>query len=105
MRKLGRVLLRAAAALLVLAAVCALTGVLVFRSGWFQELVHRRMVMEIEKATGGRVEIGNFSFDWKRLEATVGPVILHGKESVAEPPFVRVASVTAGLRIISMMER
>jgi len=104
-RKFGRVLLRIAAALAVLAAVCALAGVLVFRSGWFYELVHRRMVAEIEKATGGRVEIGNYAFDWKRLEVRVGPVVLHGKESASEPPFVRVSSVTAGLRIISMMER
>jgi translocation and assembly module TamB len=97
--------LRIAAALVVLAGVCALTGYMVFRSGWFYELVHQRMVSEIEKATGGKVEIGNFAFDWKKLEATVGPVVLHGRESAAEPPFVRVASVTAGLRIISMMER
>jgi len=105
MRRLGRVLLRLAAALVVLMAMLALTAVLVFRSGWFYEQVHRRMVMEIEKATGGVVEIGNFAFDWRRLEATAGPVVLHGKESAGEPPFVRVASVTVGLRIVSMMER
>ena len=105
MRKFGRVLLRIVAALVLLAAVVALTGLLVFRSGWFSELVHRRMVTEIEKATGGRVEIGYFDFDWKHLEATVGPLVLHGKESASEPPFLRVASVTAGLKIISMMER
>src|SRR5580658_10394772 len=105
MRKFGRVLLRITAALVLLAAVCALTAVLVFRSGWFYELVHQRLVAEIEKATGGRVEIGNYAFDWKRLEVRVGPVVLHGKESASEPPFVRVSSATAGLRIISMMER
>jgi len=105
MRKFGRVLLRMAAAATLLVLVLALSAVLVFRSGWFYEQVHRRMVTEIEKATGGRVEIGNFALDWKRLEATVGPVVLHGKESASEPPFVRVASVTAGLRVISMMER
>ncbi len=105
MRKLGRVLLRITAALLLLAAVCALSAFLVFRSGWFYELVHRRAVMEIEKATGGRVEIGNYTFDWRRLEIKVGPVVLHGKESAGEPPFVRVASATAGLRILSMLER
>jgi translocation and assembly module TamB len=99
------VLLRILAVLVLLAAVCALTGVLVFRSGWFYEQVHRRMVMEIEKATGGKVDIGNFAFDWKRMEITVGPVVLHGKESASEPPLVRVASATVGLRIISMMER
>ncbi len=105
MRRFGRILLRMTAALTLLAALCAFTAILVFRSGWFYELVHQRMVMEIEKATGGRVEIGNFAFDWKRLEATAGPIVLHGKESPSEPPFIRVASITAGLRIISMMER
>jgi len=83
-RKFGRVLLRIVAALVLLAAACAVTGVLVFRSGWFYEQVHRRMVVEIEKATGGRVEIENFAFDWKRLEIKVGPVVLHGTESASE---------------------
>jgi translocation and assembly module TamB len=105
MRRFGRILLRMVAALVLLAAVCALTGVLVFRSGWFYELVHRRAVTEIENATGGRVEIGNYSFDWKSLQVTVGPVVLHGKESAGEPPLVRIASLTARLRILSMMER
>ncbi|HEV1286232.1 MAG TPA: translocation/assembly module TamB domain-containing protein [Bryobacteraceae bacterium] len=105
MRRFGRVLLRITAALVLLAAVCALTAVLVFRSGWFYELVHHRMIAEIEKATGGRLEIGNYAFDWKRLEVRVGPVVLHGKESASEPPFVLISSVTAGLRIVSMMER
>jgi translocation and assembly module TamB len=105
MRRLGRVLLRITAALILLAAVLSLTAVLVFRSGWFYELVHHRMVSEIESATGARVEIGNYSFDWKRLEIQVGPVVLHGKESAGEPPYIRVASITAGLRILSMMER
>jgi translocation and assembly module TamB len=104
-RKLGRVLLRITAALVLLAGVVALTAVLVFRSGWFYELVHKRAIEEIEKATGASVEIGNYSFNWKKLEVKVGPVVLHGKESANEPPFVTVVSATAGLRIISMMER
>ena len=105
MRKFGRVLLRLFAALLLLAAIGVLTAVLVFRSGWFYELVHQRAVTEIEKATGGRVELGNFAFDWKRLEITIGPFVLHGKESANEPPLVRIASITARLRILSMVER
>ncbi len=105
MRKFGRVLLRIAAALALLAGILALTAVLVFRSGWFYELVHRRMITEVERATGGKVEIGNYSFDWKRLEIKAGPVVLHGLESPSEPAFVRVESLTVNLRIISMMER
>ncbi len=105
MRKLGRVLLRILAALVLLAAVCGLSALLVFRSGWFHELVHRRLIAGIEKATGGRAEVGNFSFNANRLEVIAGPLVLHGKESAAEPPFIRIASLTARLRIISMLER
>src|ERR1700722_12003202 len=105
MRRLGRVLLRIIAGSIVLAAMLALAAVLVFRSGWFHEKVHERMVREIEQATGARVDIGNFSFDWRRLDATVGPLVLHGKESPNEPPFVSAESVHVGLRVISMMER
>src|SRR5487761_2119378 len=105
MRKFGRVLLRILAALMLLAAVCSVAAVLVFRSGWFHELVHRRLISEIEKATGGRAEVGNFSFNANRLEVNAGPLVLHGKESAAEPPFIRIASLTARLRIISVLER
>lgn len=105
MRKLGRVLLRILAAVLLLASAGGLATVLVFRSGWFHELVHRRTIAEIEKATGARVELGNFSFNANQLEIVAGPLVLHGRESAAEPPFVRIASIHARLRIISMIER
>ncbi len=105
LRIIRRGLLRILAALVVLLAILALTGVLVFRSGWFYEMVHRRTIAELERATGGRVEIGDFDFDWKHLQLKVGPVILHGKESALEPPFIQIRSLTAGLRVISMIER
>ena len=104
-RKLGRLALRIVAAVVLLTLVSVLTAVLVFRSGWFYERVHSRMLFEIDKATGGRAEVGNFTFNWTRLEATIGPVVLHGKEQPGEPPFLRVASIVARFRIISMMER
>jgi len=105
MRKLGRVLLRIIAATIVLTLAAALAALLVVRSGWFHELVHRRTIAEIEKATGGRLEAGNFSFNANRLEIAVGPLVLHGREAASEPPFIRIASVRARLRIISMLER
>ena len=58
---------------------------LVFRSGWFHEQVRARIVTEVEKATGGRTEIGSFQFDWRTMQARVAPFILHGKEKPGEP--------------------
>ncbi|MEO8049849.1 MAG: translocation/assembly module TamB domain-containing protein [Acidobacteriota bacterium] len=93
----------AAAAILLL--VCAVAALLVVRSGWFREAVRQRIVTEIEAATGGKVEVGNFSFKWETLVATISPFILHGTEPASEAPLLRVESVSVGLRVISMLER
>ena len=101
-RHLTRQCLAAAAIFL---AICAVAALLVVRSGWFRELVRQRIVTEIEAATGGKVEVGNFSFKWETLTAKISPLVLHGMEPDSEAPLLRVESVSIGLRIISMLER
>ncbi|HEV2202262.1 MAG TPA: translocation/assembly module TamB domain-containing protein [Bryobacteraceae bacterium] len=105
MTRLNRTIKRTAAALVIVAAALAIAASLVFQSGWFRERVRERIVQELEKGSGGRVELGNFSFDWHTLEATVAPLILHGTESAAEPPLVRIEKISIGLRVISALER
>lgn len=105
MRRFGRLALRIAMAVAILLLVCGIAGLLLLRSGWFYERVRARLVTEIEKTTGARVELGSFAFDWRSLTATAGPLVLHGRERAGEPPLARVESVTVGLHIISMMER
>jgi translocation and assembly module TamB len=105
MRKLGRILLRTIVALIILAIASAIAGVLVFRSGWFREKVRERIIAEVQKSTGARLEIGNFNFDWEHLSATLSSVALHGKEPADEAPLLRVQNVTLGLRVISAFER
>jgi translocation and assembly module TamB len=90
-----------AAVLLVL----ALSAALVLRSGWFREKVRQRIVAEVEKATGGRVEIGAFQFDWKMLRAEVDGFVLHGSEPANAPPLFRADAVVVGIRIISVLKR
>src|SRR5258708_14276033 len=101
-RHLMRQCLVAAAILLVISAI---TGLLVVRSGWFRELVRQRIVSEIEAATGGRVEVGNFYFKWETLVAKISPLVLHGTEPASEAPLLRVESVSVGLPGISMLAR
>ncbi len=105
MRKALRIAIRTGIALAILLLVVSIAALIVFRSDWFRERVRQRAIAEIEKATGARVEIGNFSFDTKRLTATIGPLTLHGLERAGEPPLLTVRSATIGLRIISMLER
>ena len=105
MRKLGRVLLRITVALLIVFTACAIAGIFVARSGWFRERVRERIIAEIQKSTGARAEVGNFTFDWTRLTATVSSVVIHGKERAGDPPLLSLRTATVGLRIISMLER
>jgi translocation and assembly module TamB len=105
MTRLSRTVKHTAAAIAVVVPALVITAVLVFQSGWFQERVRERIVRELVYGSGARVELGNFSFDWRSLNATVAPLILHGTESAAEPPMVRVEKVSIGLRVISALER
>jgi translocation and assembly module TamB len=90
-----------AAALL---AALALSAILVLRSGWFREKVRQRIVAEVEKATGGRAEIGAFRFDWKQMRAQVDGLVLHGTEPPDAPPLARCASITLGIKIVSLLK-
>ena len=84
--------------------LAAIAGVLVVRSDRFHQYVQRRIIEEVERATGGRVELAGYSLDWRNLTAQVQGLVLHGKESPAEPPLLQVGSATLGLRIISVLE-
>ena len=105
MRLLGRIILRVLAAVVVLALIAALAAFIVVQSGWFREYVRARIIAEIERATGGRVELGRFSFRGTTLTAQVAPLVLHGKEAEGEPPLLRIESVSLQVRVISIMER
>ncbi|MGH9593406.1 MAG: hypothetical protein ACRD5L_09975, partial [Bryobacteraceae bacterium] len=105
MSRIKRWILYAAAALAAVLILSAIAGVVVLRSDRFREYLQSRVVTEIEKATGGRAELGRLSVDWKNMTAQVAPLVLHGKEAVGEPPLLRVDSATLGLRIISVLER
>ncbi len=79
-------------------AVAALAGMgvaaaLVLRSDWFREQARRKLVSEIETATGGKVEIGQFDFHWRQLEAEAGGVVLHGREGPGQAPLLRIRLV------------
>jgi len=105
MRRLRRIVLWTLAGLAALLLLATLAGVLIVRSDRFHRYIQRSIVQEVERATGGRVELGGYSLDWRNLTAQVQGLVLHGKESPAEPPLLQVGSATLGLRIISVLEK
>jgi translocation and assembly module TamB len=98
-------ILIAAGAVAGLLLIAAAAVVMVVRSSWFYEKVRQWSISTVETATGGRVEIGAFQFDWRRMRAKFDNFTLHGDEPAGKPPLLRITSVAAGLRIISVFKR
>ena len=86
-------------------ALLALAGILVLQSGWFYNHVRERIVAEVERATGGRVELRAFRFDWTHLRAEAGGLVVHGTEPADRPPLLRASSVAVVLKLVSLWKR
>jgi translocation and assembly module TamB len=105
MSRRKRILLRIALGLVLLAVIAAINVVFILQSAWFFDKVRQTMVATVETATGGRVEIGRFWFDWMQLRAEVHEFVIHGTEPADKPPLFRASSVTVGLRLVSLWKR
>lgn len=75
--------------------------VLVLRSGWFKDLVRARIVNVAEEATGGKVELGAFDFDWLGFKVTLRDFVLRGTEPKTAEPLFRAKRIELGLKIFS----
>ncbi len=87
------------------ALALVLAGLIVVQTGWFREKVRQRIIAEAENATGGRVEIGAFDFDWRTLTADVRGLVIHGTEAPGEAPLFRAGMVRVGLKILSLSKK
>jgi translocation and assembly module TamB len=63
------------------------------QTDWFHNCVKQRIIVATEQSTGGKVEIGSFAFDWRRLRAVVSNFVIHGNEPPGAAPFVRLGRV------------
>ena len=83
--------------------ICAL-GLLVYvNTESFQSLVRRRLIAEVERVTGGRVEIGSIHTIPFLLQADVRGITVHGRESATEVPLAHIDRIVARLKIISLL--
>jgi len=87
------------AGLLVLAALAWYTT-----TDSFQAAVHRRLVSEIERITGGRAELGALRTTPLHLRAEIRDLTIHGREATGEVPYAHVGRLLAELKIISLLE-
>ena len=88
-----------------------LAGLLVLASfAWyattdsFQAMVRRRLVAELERVTGGRVDLGGFHTVPFRLQVEVRDLTVHGREGPGEVPYAHLDRLLARIKIISLLE-
>jgi translocation and assembly module TamB len=105
MRKLPRRLTIWLLIATALALASFVAGISVLRSNWFYELVRKRILYEVENATGGRAELASYSFEWNSLRAQVHGFVLHGTEAAGQEPLFRADAISVGLNITSMLRR
>jgi translocation and assembly module TamB len=105
MSRRSRLALIWGSSILGLTILLVLVAVFIAHSGWLREHVRQRLVTEVERATGGRAEIGSFDFNWRSLTVRVTDLVIHGTEPSGAPPLLRVRTVTAVLKVVSFLER
>ncbi|HVZ84974.1 MAG TPA: translocation/assembly module TamB domain-containing protein [Terracidiphilus sp.] len=86
-----------------LLALAALGGYFVLSSAGFENLVRRRLVAKLETATGGRVEIGAFHWNLMGLEASLGGLVIHGREAANEAPYARVDEMHVAISVLQVL--
>jgi translocation and assembly module TamB len=99
--KLWRWLPRAAWSLLAGIAVV----IILVESGVAERWMRRAVVAQIERMTGGSVELGQFRFHAWTLRAELDNLTVHGREPAGTPPFFRADSVLLAIRIVSFLSR
>jgi translocation and assembly module TamB len=67
----------------------------------FQSLVRRRLVAELERVTGGRVELGGIHTVPFRFQVEIRDLTIHGRESANEVPYGHVDRLVARVKLIS----
>ncbi|HEX3681079.1 MAG TPA: translocation/assembly module TamB domain-containing protein [Bryobacteraceae bacterium] len=99
-----RVAARVAALVGGAAALIFALALYTLQTNWFKQRVREKIVAAAEQATGGRVELGTFNYDWRTLDAEFDAFVVHGSEPADAPPLFRANSIRAGLRIVSLIQ-
>ena len=90
---------------LALALIAGLAIAYAIASGLADRWARRTIVEQLEKATGARVELGNFHFGWRLLTARFDGLTLHGREPVGSPPLFHADTLQFDIRIESFWGR
>jgi len=87
--------------------MAGLFAILVFALGWylqspaFQQIVRERVIAELEKATGGTVEMQSLTWSVGKFEVEAKGITIHGLEPAIEAPLAHADRLYARVHIVS----
>ncbi|MDP9267877.1 MAG: translocation/assembly module TamB domain-containing protein [Acidobacteriota bacterium] len=87
-----------------LLAIVIAAGLYLTSSG-FQDRVRGKLIAELERVTGARVEMKHFRWNLSKLEVEATDVTLHGLEGPNEIPYAHVDRLYARAKILSFFGR
>jgi translocation and assembly module TamB len=70
----------------------------------FQALVRRRVVAELERITGGRVDLGGIHTVPFHFQVEIRDLTIHGREAANQVPYAHVDRLVARVKVISILE-
>ncbi|HEX4427359.1 MAG TPA: translocation/assembly module TamB domain-containing protein, partial [Terriglobales bacterium] len=69
----------------------------------FQSTVRRRIVAELERITGGKAEVGSLHTIPFQFQIEARNITIHGREAATDIPYAHVDSLTAQVKVISLL--
>jgi translocation and assembly module TamB len=76
-----------------------------FNSDGFRERIRARVVGELERITGGRVELQSLTWNVSQLRVEARGLTIHGLEGPAEIPYAHADRILLRLKIVSFFSR
>jgi translocation and assembly module TamB len=67
-----------------------------------QALARARVIAELEKATGGAVQIDSFHWQLLTLTAQADGLVVHGREAIGEQPLARIDRASIALSVLGI---
>ncbi|HKD79870.1 MAG TPA: translocation/assembly module TamB domain-containing protein [Candidatus Angelobacter sp.] len=97
---------RRAFALAAILLILLLGGVAIYlNSDSFRETVRARVVSELERATGGKVELESFTWKLFTLHFEIHNLTIHGREARNDVPYAHADRISVGVKIVSFFSR
>jgi translocation and assembly module TamB len=100
-RRVRRLSLFAVVWTILVVIVCVGMAVWYASTPSFENRVRRAVIVELEKSTGGRVELGRFGWHLTHLEFEADDLTIHGLEAAGQVPYAHIDRLFVRLQILS----